>query len=139
MKVKIATWEEAIKIGKDQNLNVETTDSGNGLIYGIDNDPDESGWGKVVSVYYSNGHYVYNGKHYPECFCTLVDGDTEADIIDYGKELICDKFFRYDYNETIEIKIMEYNNKLYYVTIILDEDGEFTDVMCKEIEYTENN
>lgn len=139
MKVRIATWEEAIKIGKEQNIKAEIDDNGDGYIYGINNAPDESGWGKIVSVHYSNGHYVYNGKYYPECFCALVDGDTEINILEYGDELICDRIFGHNQDEVIEIRVMKYNNKLYYLNRVFNKNDELEDVMCKEIEYNENN
>ena len=117
MKVKIMDYETA----KTKVLAIEQNPKlANDRVWGVDN--TWAGWGQVRDVYkyVSSFRDVEDGYVFP---LYLIDEVTDKDVLRYG-EIINDESFVLYSGQNIRIRIISYNDYIYYHKMA---DGEVVD------------
>ena len=119
MKVKIMDYEtaKAEVLAREQNLCL----ANDRRVWGVDN--TWAGWGQVKDV----------EKRFDNSFCDVEDGyvfpsylideDTAKDVLRYG-EIINDESFVLSDGQNIRIRIISYNDYIYYHKMV---DGKVVD------------
>ena len=118
MKVKIMDYEtaKAEVLAREQNpcyVNDKT-------VWGVDK--TWAGWGQVRDVYkhISSFRDVEDGFDFP---LYLIDKVTDKDVLRYG-EIINDESFVLYSGQNVRIRIISYNDYIYYIKMV---DGEVVD------------
>ena len=118
MKVKIMDYEtaKAKVLAREQNPHIANERH----VYGVDK--TWAGWGQVRDVYKHIGSFrdVEDGYDLP---LYLIDKDTAKDVLRYG-EIINDESFVLSDGQNIRIRIISYNDYIYYHKMA---DGEVVD------------
>ena len=118
MKVKIMDYETA----KDKVLAEERNPcyANDKTVYGVDK--TWAGWGQVRDVfkYVSSFRDVEDGFDFP---LYLIDKVIDKDVLRYG-EIINDESFVLYSNQNVRIRIISYNDYIYYHKMV---DGEVVD------------
>ena len=118
MKVKIMDYETA----KDKVLAEERNPHivNERHVYGVDK--TWAGWGQVRDVYKHIGSFrdVEDGYEFP---LYLIDKVTDKDVLRYG-EIINDESFVLSDGQNVRIRIISYNDYIYYHKMA---DGEVVD------------
>ena len=118
MKVKIMDYETAKDkvLAEEQNLIL----ANDRRVWGVDN--TWAGWGQVRDVYKHIGGFrdVEDGYDLP---LYLIDEVTDKDVLRYG-EIISDESFVLSDGQNVRIRIISYNDYIYYHKMA---DGEVVD------------
>ena len=118
MKVKIMDYEtaKAKVLAREQNPRI----ANERYVYGVDK--TWAGWGQVRDVYkHINGFRdVEDGYEFP---LYLIDKVTDKDVLRYG-EIINDESFVLYSGQNVRIRIISYNDYIYYHKMA---DGEVVD------------
>ena len=118
MKVKIMDYEtaKAKVLAREQNPH----NANERYVYGVDK--TWAGWGQVRDVYKRIGYFrdVEDGFDFP---LYLIDKVTDKDVLRYG-EIINDESFVLYSGQNVRIRIISYNDYIYYHKMI---DGEVVD------------
>ena len=118
MKAKIMDYEtaKAEVLAREQNPFIANERN----IYGADKTWE--GWGQVRDVYKDIGYFrdVEDGFDFP---LYLIDKVTDKDVLRYG-EVISDESFVLYSGQNIRIRIISYNDYIYYHKMA---DGEIVD------------
>ena len=118
MKVKIMDYEtaKAEVLAREQNLHI----ANERYVYGVDK--TWAGWGQVRDVYkyVSSFRDVEDGFDFP---LYLIDKITDKDVLRYG-EIINDESFVLSDGQNVRIRIISYNDYIYYHKMA---DGEVDD------------
>ena len=118
MKVKIMDYEtaKAEVLAREQNPNLVNDK----MVWGVDK--TWAGWGQVRDVYkhISGFRDVEDGYDLP---LYLIDKDTAKDVLRYG-EIISDESFVLYSGQNVRIRIISYNDYIYYHKMA---DGEVVD------------
>ena len=118
MKVKIMDYETAKTkvLAREQNPYIANERN----VYGVDR--SWVGWGQVRDVYkhISGFRDVEDGYDLP---LYLIDKVTDKDVLRYG-EIINDESFVLYSGQNIRIRIISYNDYIYYIKMV---DGEVVD------------
>ena len=122
MKVKIMDYETA----KDKVLAREHREpyvavlANDNFVWGVSK--SWAGWGQVRDVYKSINEFrdVKDGYEFP---LYLIDKVTDKDILRYG-EIISDESFVLYSGQNVRIRIISYNDYIYYHKMV---DGEVVD------------
>ena len=108
MKVRIMDYEtaKAKVLAKEQNPYIANERN----VYGVDK--TWAGWGQVRDVYKHIGYFrdVEDGFDFP---LYLIDKVTDKDVLRYG-EIINDESFVLYSGQNIRIRIISYNDYIYY-------------------------
>lgn len=108
MKVKIMDYEtaKAKVLAREQNPEL----ANDTLVLGVDK--TWAGWGQVRDVYkHINGfHDVEDGYEFP---LYLIDKVTDKDVLRYGEIMNDESFVLYS-GQNIRIRIISYNDYIYY-------------------------
>ena len=118
MKVKIMDYETAKAKVLAREQNPELADDT--LVWGVDK--TWAGWGQVRDVYkhISGFRDVEDGYEFP---LYLIDKVTDKDVLRYG-EIISDESFVLYSGQNVRIRIISYNDYIYYHKMT---DGEVVD------------
>ena len=118
MKVKIMDYEtaKAEVLAREQNPYIANEMH----VYGVDK--TWAGWGQVRDVYKRIGYFhdVEDGYDFP---LYLIDKITDKDVLRYG-EIINDESFVLSDGQNVRIRIISYNDHIYYRKMV---DGEVVD------------
>ena len=118
MKVKIMDYEtaKAEVLTREQNLRI----ANERYVYGVDK--TWAGWGQVRDVSKRIGYFrdVEDGFDFP---LYLIDKVTDKDVLRYG-EIINDESFVLYSGQNVRIRIISYNDYIYYHKMV---DGEVVD------------
>lgn len=118
MKVKIMDYEtaKAEVLAREQNPHIANERH----VYGVDK--TWAGWGQVRDVYkyVSSFRDVEDGYDLP---LYLIDKVTDKDVLRYG-EIINDESFALSDGQNVRIRIISYNDYIYYHKMA---DGEVVD------------
>ena len=118
MKVKIMDYEtaKAKVLAREQNPHIANERH----VYGVDK--TWAGWGQVRDVYkhISGFRDVEDGYEFP---LYLIDKVTDKDVLRYG-EIINDESFVLYSGQNVRIRIISYNDYIYYHKMA---DGEVVD------------
>ena len=118
MKVKIMDYEtaKAEVLAREQNPCL----ANERRVYGVDK--TWAGWGQVRDVYkeIKYFHDVEDGFDFP---LYLIDKVTDKDVLRYG-EIINDESFVLYSGQNVRIRIISYNDYIYYIKMV---DGEVVD------------
>ncbi len=118
MKVKIMDYEtaKAEVLAREQNPYI----ANERYVYGVDK--TWTGWGQVRDVSKSIGYFrdVEDGYNLP---LYLIDKVTDKDVLRYG-EIINDESFVLYSGQNVRIRIISYNDYIYYHKMT---DGEVVD------------
>ena len=118
MKVKIMDYEtaKAEVLAREQNPRI----ANEGNIYGVDK--TWAGWGRVRDVSKHTYYFrdVEDGYDFP---LYLIDEVTDKDVLRYG-EIISDESFVLYSGQNVRIRIISYNDYIYYHKMV---DGEIVD------------
>ena len=118
MKVKIMDYETAKTkvLAREQNPYYANDKT----VWGVDK--TWAGWGQVRDVYKRIGYFrdVEDGYDFP---LYLIDKVTDKDVLRYG-EIINDESFVLYSNQNVRIRIISYNDYIYYHKMV---DGEVVD------------
>ena len=118
MKVKIMDYEtaKAEVLAREQNPHIANERH----VYGVDK--TWAGWGQVRDVYkyVSSFRDVEDGFDFP---LYLIDKVTDKDVLRYG-EIISDESFVLYSGQNVRIRIISYNDYIYYHKMV---DGEVVD------------
>ena len=118
MKVKIMDYEtaKAKVLAREQNPCIANERH----VYGVDK--TWAGWGQVRDVYkhISSFRDVEDGYDFP---LYLIDKVTDKDVLRYG-EIINDESFVLYSGQNVRIRIISYNDYIYYIKMV---DGEVVD------------
>ena len=118
MKVRIIDYEtaKAEVLAREQNPKLAS----DGLVWGVDK--NWAGWGQVRDVYKCINYFrdVEDGFDFP---LYLIDKVTDKDVLRYG-EIINDESFVLYSGQNIRIRIISYNDYIYYHKMA---DGEVVD------------
>ena len=118
MKVKIMDYEtaKAEVLAREQNPYIANEMH----VYGVDK--TWAGWGQVRDVYKHIGSFrdVEDGYDFPPY---LIDKVTDKDVLRYG-EIINDESFVLYSGQNVRIRIISYNDYIYYHKMA---DGEVVD------------
>lgn len=118
MKVKIMDYEtaKAEVLAREQNPCI----ANDRYVYGVDK--TWAGWGQVRDVYkyVSSFRDVEDGFDFP---LYLIDEVTDKDVLRYG-EIISDESFVLYNGQNVRIRIISYNDYIYYHKMA---DGEVVD------------
>ena len=118
MKVKIMDYEtaKAEVLAREQNPHI----ANERYVYGVDK--TWAGWGQVRDVYKGVGYFrdVEDGYNFP---LYLIDKTTDKDVLRYG-EIINDESFVLYSGQNVRIRIISYNDYIYYHKMA---DGEVVD------------
>ena len=108
MKVKIMDYEtaKAEVLAREQNPKLAS----DGLVWGVDK--NWAGWGQVRTICRGNNYFrdVEDGYELP---LYLIDKITDKDVLRYG-EVINDESFVLYSGQNVRIRIISYNNYIYY-------------------------
>ena len=118
MKVRIMDYEtaKAEVLAREQNPCIANERH----VYGVDK--TWAGWGQVRDVYkyVSTFRDVEDGFDFP---LYLIDKVTDKDVLRYG-EVINDESFVLYSGQNVRIRIISYNDYIYYIKMV---DGEVVD------------
>ena len=118
MKVKIMDYEtaKAKVLAREQNPYY-TNDK---TVWGVDK--TWAGWGQVSDVYKHIGYFrdVEDGYDFP---LYLIDKVTDKDVLRYGEVINDERFVLYS-GQNVRIRILSYNDYIYYHKMV---DGEVVD------------
>ena len=118
MKVKIMDYEtaKAEVLAREQNPYI----ANERYVYGVDR--NWTGWGQVRDVHKHIGSFrdVEDGYDLP---LYLIDKVTDKDVLRYG-EIINDESFALYSGQNVRIRIISYNDYIYYHKMV---DGEVVD------------
>lgn len=118
MKVKIMDYEtaKAEVLAREQNPYI----ANERYVYGVDR--NWAGWGQVRDVHKHIGSFcdVEDGYDLP---LYLIDKVTDKDVLRYG-EIINDESFALYNGQNVRIRIVSYNDHIYYHKMV---DGEVVD------------
>ena len=118
MKVKIMDYEtaKAEVLARTQNPHI----ANERYVYGVDK--TWAGWGQVRDAYKDIGYFrdVEDGFDFP---LYLIDKFTDKDVLRYG-EIISDESFVLYSGQNVRIRIISYNDYIYYHKMA---DGEVVD------------
>ena len=118
MKVKIMDYEtaKAEVLAREQNPCIANEKH----VYGVDK--TWAGWGQVRDVYKCIKYFldVEDGYEFP---LYLIDKVTDKDVLRYG-EIISDESFVLSDGQNVRIRIISYNDYIYYHKMA---DGEVVD------------
>lgn len=118
MKVRIMDYEtaKAKVLAREQNPHI----ANERYVYGVDK--TWAGWGQVRDVYKHIGGFrdVEDGYDLP---LYLIDKVTDKDVLRYG-EIINDESYVFSDDQNIRIRIISYNDYIYYHKMA---DGEVID------------
>ena len=118
MKVKIMDYEtaKAEVLAREQNPYI----ANERYVYGVDR--NWAGWGQVRDVYTGINYFcdVEDGYKFP---LYLIDEVTDKDVLRYG-EIINDESFVLYSGQNVRIRIISYNDYIYYHKMA---DGEVVD------------
>ena len=118
MKVKIMDYEtaKAEVLAREQNPYI----ANERYVYGVDR--TWLGWGQVRDVYTGINYFcdVEDGYKFP---LYLIDEVTDKDVLRYG-EIINDESFVLSDGQNVRIRIISYNDYIYYHKMT---DGEVVD------------
>ena len=121
MKVKIMDYEtaKAKVLAREQNPYIANERH----VYGVDK--TWVGWGQVRDVYKHINYFrdVEDGYDLP---LYLIDKVTDKDVLRYG-EIINDESFVLYNGQNVRIRIISYNDYIYYHKMV---DGEVVDFKC---------
>ena len=119
MKAKIMDYEtaKAEVLAREQNPYC-TNDK---TVWGVDK--TWAGWGQVRDVYKCIKYFldVEDGYEFP---LYLIDKVTDKDVLRYG-EIINDESFVLSDGQNIRIRIISYNDSIYYHKMVNGEIGDF--------------
>ena len=122
MKVKIMDYETA----KDKVLARERNPyiANERHVYGVDR--TWAGWGQVRDVYKYIDYFrdVEDDYEFP---LYLIDKVTDKDVLRYG-EIINDESFVLYSGQNVRIRIISYNDSIYYIKMVNGEVEEFKKV-----------
>ena len=108
MKAKIMNYEtaKAEVLAREQNPYIANERN----VYGVDR--TWAGWGQVRDVYKRIGYFrdVEDGYDFP---LYLIDKVTDKDVLRYG-EIINDESFVLSDSQNVRIRIISYNDYIYY-------------------------
>ena len=118
MKVKIMDYETAKAEVLARERNPELANDT--LVWGVDK--SWAGWGQVRDVYKYINYFrdVEDGYNFP---LYLIDKVTDKDVLRYG-EIINDESFVLYSGQNVRIRIISYNDYIYYHKMA---DGEIVD------------
>ena len=118
MKVKIMDYEtaKAKVLAREQNPCIANEKR----VYGVDK--TWAGWGQVRDICKGNNYFcdVEDGYSFP---LYLIDKITDKDVLRYG-EIISDESFVLYSGQNVRIRIISYNDYIYYHKMA---DGEVVD------------
>ena len=118
MKVKIMDYEtaKAEVLAREQNPCIVNERH----VYGVNR--TWAGWGQVRDVYKGINYFhdVEDGYNFP---LYLIDKTTDKDVLRYG-EIINDESFVLSDGQNVRIRIISYNDYIYYIKMV---DGEVID------------
>ena len=118
MKVKIMDYEtaKAEVLAREQNPKLAS----DGLVWGVDK--NWAGWGQVRTICRGNNYFCdgEDGYVFPLYF---IDKVTDKDVLRYG-EIINDESFVLYSGQNVRIRIISYNDYIYYHKMV---DGEVVD------------
>ena len=118
MKVKIMDYEtaKAKVLAREQNPQL----ANDRMVWGVDR--NWAGWGQVRDVYNGINYFcdVEDGYKFP---LYLIDEVTDKDVLRYG-EIISDESFVLYSGQNVRIRIISYNDYIYYHKMA---DGEVVD------------
>ena len=118
MKVKIMDYEtaKAEVLAREQNPRIANEI----YIFGVDK--TWAGWGRVRDVSKHTYYFrdVEDGYEFP---LYLIDKVTDKDVLRYG-EIINDESFVLYSGQNVRIRIISYNDYIYYIKMV---DGEVVD------------
>ena len=118
MKVKIMDYEtaKAEVLAREQNPCIVNERH----VYGVNR--TWAGWGQVRDVYKGINYFhdVEDGYNFP---LYLIDKTTDKDVLRYG-EIINDESFALYSGHNVRIRIISYNDYIYYHKMV---DGEVVD------------
>ena len=121
MKVKIMDYEtaKAKVLARERNPKL----ANDRMVWGVDK--TWAGWGQVRDVYKHIGYFrdVEDGYEFP---LYLIDKVTDKDVLRYG-EIINDENFVLYSGQNVRIRIISYNDYIYYHKMA---DGEVVDFKC---------
>lgn len=121
MKVKIMDYEtaKAEVLAREQNPRL----ANDRMVWGVDK--TWAGWGQVRDVYKDIDYFrdVEDGYDLP---LYLIDKVTDKDVLRYG-EIINDESFVLYSGQNVRIRIISYNDYIYYHKMA---DGEVVDFKC---------
>lgn len=126
MKVKIMDYKtaKAEVLAREQNPYL----ANERCVYGVDK--TWAGWGQVRDVYkyVSSFRDVEDGFAFP---LYLIDKITDKDVLRYG-EIINDESFVLSDGQNVRIRIISYNDSIYYIKMVNGEVEEFKKVGTDE-------
>ena len=121
MKIKIMDYEtaKAEVLAREQNPYYANDKTVWGVV------KTWAGWGQVRDVYKGVGYFrdVEDGFEFP---LYLIDEVTDKDVLRYG-EIISDESFVLYSGQNVRIRIISYNDYIYYHKMA---DGEVVDFKC---------
>ena len=121
MKVKIMDYEtaKAKVLARTQNPKL----ANDRMVWGVDK--TWAGWGQVRDAYKHIGSFrdVEDGYDLP---LYLIDKVTDKDVLRYG-EIINDESFVLSNSQNVRIRIISYNDYIYYYKMV---EGEVVDFKC---------
>ncbi len=126
MKVKIMGYETAKAEVLDREQNPRLANDR--MIWGVDK--TWAGWGQVRDVYKCIDYFrdVEDSYDLP---LYLIDKITDEDVLRYG-EIINDESFVLYSGQNVRIRIISYNDSIYYIKMINGEVEEFKKVGTDE-------
>lgn len=126
MKVKIMDYEtaKAEVLAREQNPRL----ANDRMVWGVDK--TWAGWGQVRDVckcidYFRDVEDAYEFPLY------LIDKITDKDVLRYG-EIINDESFVLSDGQNVRIRIISYNDSIYYIKMVNGEVEEFKKVGTDE-------
>lgn len=126
MKVKIMDYETAkAKVLAEERNPCYANDK---TVWGVDK--TWAGWGQVRDVckYVSSFRDIEDGFDFP---LYLIDKITDKDVLRYG-EIINDESFVLYSGQNVRIRIISYNDSIYYIKMVNGEIEEFKKVGTDE-------
>ena len=126
MKVKIMDYEtaKAEVLAREQNPRL----ANDRMVWGVDK--TWAGWGQVRDVYKCIDYFrdVEDDYEFP---LYLIDKITDKDVLRYG-EIINDESFVLYSGQNVRIRIISYNDSIYYIKMVNGEVEEFKKVGTDE-------
>ena len=126
MKVKIMDYEtaKAETLAREQNPCLANDKH----VWGVDKTWE--GWGQVRDVY-KGLDYFRDAEDDYEFPLYLIDKITDKDVLRYG-EIINDESFVLSDGQNVRIRIISYNDSIYYIKMVNGEVEEFKKVGTDE-------
>ena len=126
MKVKIMGYEtaKAEVLAREQNPRL----ANDRMVWGVDK--TWAGWGQVRDVYKCIDYFRDVEDDY-EIPLYLIDKITDKDVLRYGKIINDESFVLYS-GQNVRIRIISYNDSIYYIKMINGEVEEFKKVGIDE-------